>query len=126
MSIQFKNNILLPEWNDGRLRKDLKMFVLAANAYAEHTFDRSLIITSIFRDYGRERQLGRSGIHGLWRGIDVSARDWPAPDIVCVCDFINDVVDYGQGRQVCFAHDAGSGIHWHFQVPALAPTIRNA
>lgn len=102
------------------------MFVLAANAYAEHALGRSLTITSIFRDYGRDRQLGRSGIHGLWRGVDVSARDWTAPDIEKVCGFVNDVVDYGQGKQICFAHDAGSGIHWHFQVPAGLPTIRSA
>lgn len=126
MSIQFKDASLLPEWNNKLLRKDLKMFVLAANAYAEHAFGRSLTVTSIFRDYEKERRLERSGIHGLWRGLDVSTHGWSAPEIARLADFVNDAVDYGQGKQVCLIHDAGSGLHFHFQVPAGAPTIRHA
>lgn len=126
MSIQFKDIDLLPEWNNKKLRRDLKLFVLAANAFTEHTFHRSLIVTSVFRDYEKDKALGRSGMHGLWRAVDVSARGWSAPEIAKICDFVNETVTYGQGKQICFAHDAGSGMHWHFQVPAGAPTIRYA
>lgn len=125
MSLQFRYPSLLPQWNDPVLRRDLRLFVLAANAFAEHKLGKSLEIISIFRDYETEREKGRSGMHGLWRAIDVSVRGWAAPDIVLVQEFINDVVDYGQGRQVCFVHDAGQGLHFHFQVPAGAPTIRH-
>jgi hypothetical protein len=125
MSIQFKDIDLLPQWNNEKLRKDLRLFVLAANAYAEHVFGRSLMVTSIFRDYKKEKELGRSGVHGCWRGVDLSARGWAAPDIVKICDFVNEVVDYGQGKDVCFAHNAGSGIHFHVQVPAGAPKIKH-
>jgi hypothetical protein len=122
--MQFKSRDLEEQWNDARLRPDLKQLVSLADAYSLKKNNKSLIITSLFRD-------GYASVHGFWRGCDarVSSADGYGGSIAYfsteqandIRDFINWIFRYNEKYSPCLHHDnsGGAGTHLHFQVPDL-------
>ena len=123
-TMQFKHSDLEQQWNDPRLRPDLKQLLSLSDSYSKKKNNKSLIITSVFRD-------GGASVHGHWRGIDVrvSSSDGHGGSIAHfskdeadgIRDFVNWIYRYGEDHSPCIHHDnsGGVGTHLHFQVPAL-------
>jgi len=79
-----------------------------------------LIFTSIYRPYDEERAKGRSGIHGLYRAVDVviyeDGREFDQADYDRMAYLLNTAFVYGDGKhQVCVSFPHGTGKHLHIQ-----------
>jgi len=120
--MQFKGDNLKQQWNDARLRPDLKQAVALADAYSSTKYNKNIFITSIFR-------AGYESVHGHWRGIDarVSFGDslgglvahFSVEQANDIAGFINWVYVYSDEHRACIHHGNGGapGTHLHFQVP---------
>jgi len=127
--LQFKDSKLTAEWHDAKLRPELRVIVLAANGYAELRYERSLVVSSIYRTPEDNAALhSKSFTHPEWRAVDCSAHgfervkpalvDWTQEEFDDIGSFVNNLLDTGFGSimPVCYSEKHGTGKHLHFQV----------
>lgn len=117
--LKFASDRVEREWEDARLSRKLKQMVLEAASYAQERWQWSFTITSIFRNAEEDAALNASGIHVVWRAVDVRTRGQPKAVVDDVTQFINRRWVYDPSRpalKVCFAEPHGTGPHGHYQV----------
>ena len=81
-------------------------------------------ITEVYRTEAEQRMLypdapTRKSVHQYWRGCDVVIRGLGEKEHMEIQHVSNRLFPYGKsGHQTCIYHDAGTGLHLHFQVKA--------
>jgi hypothetical protein len=130
-NIDFRDERVQAEWESGRLNPLLRtVFTEAAEFYS--SLGRTPCITCIWRSAEEEEQLlvqtGQhpSGVHRVWRGIDMHADSWIDPYAVKTAEYINSRWTYDPLRRsykVALFEPHGTGPHLHFQVSEF--TVQN-
>ncbi len=119
--MRFKSDKEKQEWNDSRLSTVLKQVVTDASEYARKKWDWEFTVTSIYRTPQEDAVLQGSGVHSLWRAVDVRTKDQKTEAVNDVAEYINKRWIYDPQRpalKVCFKEPHGTAVHAHFQVHA--------
>ena len=117
--MKFKSNKIKKEWADNQMSPTLKQIVEEAAEFAKEKHKWEFTLTSIFRTPKEDTALGASGIHTLWRAVDVQTKGKRKTAIAAVSKFINERWVYDSNRpnlNVCFKEPHGKEIHAHFQI----------
>ena len=106
------------EWASEKVHPRLRL-VMADAAVFMARLGWDPVITDVWRSKGEEARLGSSGVHNVWRAVDVRTRD------VEPCK-VEDLRRYLEGRWVydparpakvlCYTAEHGNGPHVHVQV----------
>ena len=103
-----------------KLIEPLKEILSWLDIYLSKSKAMRLIYTSIYRPYDEERAKGRSGIHGLYRAVDVviheDGREFDQADYDRMAYLLNITFAYGDNKhQICVSAPHGTGKHLHIQ-----------
>lgn len=112
--MEFKDDSVAVEWQSRRLNPRLIVIVLALAAYALERWHVTITITDIYRPKTND-----SGVHAVWRGVDVRTRDWTPEMSLDILRWLNESFCYDESRpekMVAMIHDVGQGVHLHLQV----------
>lgn len=113
MMIGFKNDILLAQWNDPRLRADLKSVVEKLDSHMLCKYGVKTVVTGIFPEPCVSRA---SKTHEEGRAIDVRTISWPEYLPKAATDWINTKFSTGiEDMYVGVYHNSGFGWHLHIQ-----------
>ena len=125
----FKSDRIAAEWADPLLNQKLKSIVTAAAERALQRWDWEFFITCIHRTPEENDALygGRgdhlTGVHVVWRGVDVRTRGVDPSAVLDITTNVNDSWLYDSAREGMLValpeggKDFGSsGAHLHFQV----------
>jgi hypothetical protein len=96
----------------------LSSIFLDAASYAETVLGIPLIITCIWRSAEEDAALNGSGVHKVWRAIDVHADTWTDPKIGALAGYVNSKWSYDPLRpsfKVALWEPHGTGPHLHTQ-----------
>ena len=80
---------------------------------------KDVVLTSIFRTWPEDAKLKGTGIHCLWRAVDIGAESWTDPNVQSVADALNSEWVYDPtrpGKLVALYQEHGTGPHLHLQV----------
>jgi hypothetical protein len=124
--IDFRDDRVRQEWESGKVDPLLESIFLDAAQHAETVLQIPLIITCIWRSAEEDALLNGSGVHKVWRAIDVHADTWSDPKIGALAEYINSLWIYDPLRpsyKVALWEPHGTGPHAHFQVCHSSLTI---
>jgi|ERR1035437_1103454 hypothetical protein len=93
----------------------------ALEEVSKKAYGTDLAVTSIFRTKEQDKALGGSGIHCMWRAIDIAAPSWDDPASKALADTANSIWDYDPLRPHLLValyapHASATGSHIHLQV----------
>lgn len=112
--IYFKRGFLEKEWEELVKRNfQLVQIIEEVAKFIDGEFGKKLIITSIYR-----KKIKDSGIHGLWRAVDIRSFIFTKEEIIKILRFVNSKYVYDPRRlklKVAIFHNVGLGPHFHFQ-----------
>jgi hypothetical protein len=125
--IDFASPRIASEWRDGRLDHKTRLALLHAALFAQQMLGWRFLLTCIFRTQEEDQALGGSGIHPVWRAVDVRTRDRDTKDVALLAAYINGLWVYDPTRPrlvVCYTAEHGTGPHAHVQThPYSYPRI---
>jgi hypothetical protein len=122
--LEFKSDRIRDEWASGKLDPLLAAIVLASAQFSATILNRVPQLTCIWRSAAEEEEIFRevgvlpSGVHQVWRGVDIHADTWKDPITQQVADWINARWVYDSIRptyKVALWEPHGTGPHLHIQ-----------
>lgn len=127
--MRFKTERIGVEWNSGQVNPLLHAIVLKAADRAAQRWNWDFVLTCIYRSpdendalYGSSGR-HRTGVHVLWRAVDIRTRDADPSAVLDITTYINDRYEYDPGREgMHVALPEGGGMlgstaaHLHLQV----------
>lgn len=126
--INFRDDRVRDEWLSGHVAPLLSQIFLDLAQFSDDIISHTPLVTCIWRSAQEDAMLNGSGIHCLWRAIDIHAETWTDPNMVAMAKYVNDKWIYNPVRpsmKVLLWEPHGTGPHGHLQVsPAtiLRPT----
>ncbi|MFA6198656.1 MAG: hypothetical protein WC734_05940 [Patescibacteria group bacterium] len=108
MVIKWKEDCLKTEWIELLLKNPRLVFLALEFANA---IGQAITVTSIFRR-------SDNGVHGYWRGIDLSVRGFGLSRVEEIVERLNARYPYDPKRKkmvTYLLHDVGFGLHLHIQ-----------
>lgn len=108
MNIKFKTTALKKQW-ENLLLVNPKLCNIVAIYMT--TIKKDITITSIYRTEDK-------GVHGLWRGVDISVIGFDLKKVAEVLKGLNAQIIYDKARPklvTYLLHDIGKGNHIHVQ-----------
>ncbi len=126
--MKFKSDRIAAEWADPRLSPLLKQITMAAAGRALERWEWVFTLTCIYRTPEENDALYQNdgkhltGVHTLWRGLDIRTRDADPSAVLDISTFLNDWWDYDpsrDGMRVALLEGGGAGSsapHLHCQV----------
>lgn len=116
------------EWGDKHVHPLLRGIFTEVVEYAFPRWAWIPHVTCIWRSQAEDAALQGSGIHCVWRAIDVRTKDVQPAAVADVVAWTNSRWVYDPARPsmvVCYAKPHGTGPHAHFQVCAMT-ALRSA
>ena len=107
------------EWLSGQLDARLVSIVTRGAEVSLERFAWLWTVTSIWRTGAEDAKLKGSGLHTLWRAIDIRTNDAPAGALAVIGNGINNGWVYDPARpklKVAVWKPHGTGPHLHLQV----------
>jgi hypothetical protein len=101
----------------------LRRLLVCANEFCELEFNKSLVLTQIFRTpeeqkalYAQTANPPAASPHMIWRGADIRSTVFTAREIERLLAFLNTFSYQGGQRKVSIYHAiAGQALHFHVQ-----------
>lgn len=116
--MKFKSSRVKQDYSNGKMHRNLCLvfddFIEEARA---HNWD--FTVTSIYRTPKEDKELKGSGIHTLWRAIDVRDTDVTVNTLQEIVAALSDKWVYDPerpGKPLCLYSAHGNGPHLHIQV----------
>lgn len=124
-AMTFESDRQLREWGSRLVHPMLREVVTYGTAYAK-TFGWTWHVIDIFRTKAEDKKLEGSGVHCVWRAMDVRTKDQVPKVVENVGKAINQAFLYGNvtspGLMVARWDPHGTGPHMHLQVHPM--TVR--
>jgi hypothetical protein len=130
--LTFDSQRTLNEWTSGKLAHLTTSIVLDGAGYAFDGLGWLPVVTCIYRTPEEDRALEGTGVHTVWRAVDLRTRDHRQPDVDALVAYLNGRWVYDPTRPamvVAYARPHGTGPHLHIQShprTALRATPRSA
>jgi hypothetical protein len=106
------------EWKSGCVFPTTASIVLDGQAYALDRWKWTFVLTCVWRSQPEDRLMEGSGIHCLWRAVDIRDRDISPEAVADLATYLNRHYIYDPQRTaltVCYSKPHGTGPHVHVQ-----------
>ena len=126
--IKFRDQRCRDEWLSVNIAPLLAQIFLDLAQFSDDILGHAPTVTCIYRTFPEDRALNGSGIHCLWRAIDIHADTWTDPTMIAMAKYANDKWIYDPTRtslKTLLWEPHGTGPHGHLQVSSktiLRPT----
>jgi hypothetical protein len=120
-TLLFGSDRIESEWSDPRLSPTLKTIVLDAVGFGMSRLAWVFFVTCIWRSPLEDAALKGTGVHPLWRAIDVRTRDRAAGDVEALVAYLSGRWIYDPTRPtkpIIYTAEHGTGPHAHIQAHA--------
>lgn len=119
--MKFKDVRTKAEFNDPRLKSDVRIIAFALTSYVQYKYGRDIEITDVFYQRGEFNSI--TPVHEEWRGIDCVLRGMSMEEGAAIEAWVNENFKLAAtGMLACVFHEAGYGLHFHLQVSIAAGT----
>lgn len=106
------------EWKSGCVSPMTASIVLDGQKYALERWNWTFTLTCIYRSPAEDRLLEGSGIHAVWRAVDIRDHDVLGETVADLTTYLNRHYIYDPQRTslvVAYAKPHGTGPHVHVQ-----------
>lgn len=116
--ITFASARTLQEWESGKVAGMTRVITIDGAVFAADVLGWIVIVTSIWRSVEEDRALGGTGVHVMWRAIDLRSKDRSQVDVNRLVAYLNGRYIYDVHRPakpVAYGDPHGNGPHVHVQ-----------